>query len=122
MRGERGFTVVETLVAVVVLTLGLLGLLATTSVVTSMNTRGQRTEGAARFAAQRAERLRLTGCGSQAAGSESLVRNGAVVATNTWAFTDAGNNTWRVLVTTTYPTVLNHSRVDRQEIEIPCRF
>ncbi|MBI1967765.1 MAG: prepilin-type N-terminal cleavage/methylation domain-containing protein, partial [Gemmatimonadetes bacterium] len=52
---ERGFTIIEIIIAIIVLTVGLLGLVSTAALVTRMIGRGQRSTEAAIFAAQRME-------------------------------------------------------------------
>ncbi len=121
IKTEAGFTIVEILIAIVVLTVGILGMVTTSALVTRMIARGQRTAVAAEFAAQRFERLRVSGCASQAAGADTLNRGSTWVAINTWTFTDAGNNTWRILVSSQFKTQQNKIRTQTLETSITCR-
>ena len=120
MNGKRGFTIVEVLVAIVVLTVGLLGLVTTAGLTTRMIARGQRASMAATFAAQRMERLRASGCTSQAAGTDTLKRGSTWVAINTWTFSNVATSTWRVLLQSQYKTVKNQTKTDVMETSISC--
>lgn len=120
MKSERGFTLIEVMVAILILTIGVLGLASTASSVTRMIAAGQRSAVAATFASQRLERLRASGCTSQTAGADTLKRGTTWVAINNWSFTNPGNSTWRVLLTSQYKTIKNQTRIDRVEITISC--
>lgn len=121
-KGRDGFTLVEVMIAIVILGIGLLGLASTMALATRMIGRGQRSTVATTFAAQRLERSRMSACISsqRSAGSETLNRGGTWVAINNWAFTDAGNNTYRVRVVTTSKTVQNRVRTDTLETAVTC--
>lgn len=123
MQSQRGFTLIEVLIAVVVLTVGLLGLVTTAALVTRMIARGQRSAVAATYAARRMERLRPAACidAQRVAGSDTLYRGSTWVATNAWTFTDLGTKTYRLRVITTYKTTKNHTRADTMETLIPCQ-
>ena len=71
MKNERGFTIVEVLVAVMILTVGLLGLVTTAALVTRMIGQGQRQTEAAALAADRFEQLRSVPCAALADGSST---------------------------------------------------
>jgi len=77
MRSTRGFTIVEALVAVLILTVGLLGLVTTSGVVTRMIGQGRQATLAAAFASERLEVLRAQACPS---GGGSEIRDGVTVA------------------------------------------
>jgi prepilin-type N-terminal cleavage/methylation domain-containing protein len=119
-RARRGFTVVEVLVAVVVLTAGLLGLLGASALATRTMVRGRSSDQAATFAGARLERLRATACTNQASGADTLFIGGAWVAINSWSFTNAGNSTWRVQLTERYRVVRGGLRTDGFETEVSC--
>jgi Tfp pilus assembly protein PilV len=121
IKTEAGFTIVEILIAIVVLTVGILGMVTTSALVTRMIARGQRTAVAAEFAAQRFERLRVTGCANQAGGVDTLMRGSAWVSINTWTFTDIGNQTWRIVVSSQYKTQQNKIKTQTLETSISCR-
>jgi prepilin-type N-terminal cleavage/methylation domain-containing protein len=122
MQRERGFTIVEVIVAIIVLTVGLLGLVTSAALVTRMIARGQRSAAAAQYATRRLEMLRASGCRSQAGGSETLFRGATPVDSLSWRFVNRGNNTWQVVVRSTYQTALGKWRTDSLETEISCLF
>jgi len=119
---ERGFTIIEIIIAIIVLTVGLLGLVSTAALVTRMIARGQRSANAAAFAARRLERLRPAACitAQRIAGTDTLFRGTTWVAINTWAFTDMGSNNYRLKIRTTSKTIKNSVRADSTETTIPC--
>ena len=124
-RGERGFTVVEVIIAIVVLTVGLLGLVTTAALVTRMIGQGQRSAVASTFAGQRLEILRVGACppvANRNSGADTLIRGGAAVAINQWQFTGvAGNpNAWRISLAVTYKSVQDRSRTERMETIVIC--
>lgn len=123
MKSERGFTIVEVIIAVLVLTVGILGLVTTSALVTRMIARGQRSANAANFASKRLELLRVTGCKSQAAGRDTLyAQSGMAVATNSWAFANATNSHWRIVDTVKYQTSKGAWRTDVMETQVSCLF
>jgi prepilin-type N-terminal cleavage/methylation domain-containing protein len=122
MKTQRGFTLVEVIVAIVVLTVGLLGLVTTAALVTRMITRGQRSSVAANFAAQRLEQLRAGGCVNRAGGSEQLVRGGNVVARNSWNWVAAGDSTHRLLLSVQYQSRAGVWRTDTLETAVTCQL
>ena len=118
----KGFTLVEVIIAVMVLTVGLLGLVSTAALVTRMIGSGQRSAVASSFATQRMERLRPAACidAQRVSGGENLLRGSNVVATNTWRFTAVATRTWRIDLTTTYKTTKNRTRTERLESIVLC--
>jgi prepilin-type N-terminal cleavage/methylation domain-containing protein len=123
MQSERGFTIVEVIIAIIVLTVGLLGLVATSALVTRMIARGQRSANAATFASKRLELLRVTGCRSQAAGKDTLyTQSGTAAAINSWGFTDATNRHWTIVDTLKYQTSKGAWRTDIMETQVSCLF
>ena len=125
MKSERGFTIIEVTVAIVVLTVGLLGLVTTAALVTRMMGRGQRSAMAATFAQRRLERLRLAACipDQRVSGSDTLSRGSTWVAINRWGFSanPANPTTFRVRIVTISKTDKGAIRVDTSESSIPCR-
>jgi prepilin-type N-terminal cleavage/methylation domain-containing protein len=119
---ERGFTLVEIIIAIVVLTVGLLGLVSTAALVTRMIARGQRSAVASTFASQRMEQLRPAACidAQRVNGTDTLRRGSNWVAINTWTWTDQGNKYYRARIVTRYKTVKNQTRTDTLEVGIPC--
>jgi len=71
MRSERGFTIVEVLVAIMILSVGLMGLVTTAGLVTRMIGQGQRYTEASALANERIEVLRSQGCPAAGSGSET---------------------------------------------------
>jgi prepilin-type N-terminal cleavage/methylation domain-containing protein len=120
--GQQGFTIVEIIIAIVVLTVGLLGLVSTAALVTRMIARGQRSAVAATFAAQRMELLRPAACiaAQRVNGTDTLRRGSTWVAINNWTWTDQGNLYYRARIVTTYKTVKNRVRTDTLELGVPC--
>src|SRR5256884_7453757 len=84
MKREEGFTIVEVIVAILVLTIGLLALVTSAALVTRMIGRGQRSAVSAQYAQRRLEMLRVSGCKSQAGGSEGLMRGSTPLDSLTW--------------------------------------
>jgi len=120
MKNQRGFTIIEVIIAIVVLTVGLLGLVTTAALVTRMIGQGQRSAVAATFATQQAEQLRAGGCLARTDGSASLNRGSAVAAQTTWTWTTVTATTYRLTLATRYPTVQNRTRTDTTETTLSC--
>ena len=72
MRNERGFTVIEVMIAVMVLAVGILAVAASSALVTRFILQGQLDTEATALAHQRIEKLRSVPCDSVVAGSETL--------------------------------------------------
>jgi len=121
-RKQSGFTIIEIIIAIMVLTVGLLALVTTAALVTRMIARGQRSAVASMFASQRAEQLRPAACipAQRVNGSDTLWRGTNWVAYNTWTFVDEGNLYYRIRVATVYKTIKNQLRVDTLEMGVSC--
>lgn len=65
----RGFSLIEVVVAMVILTVGVLGLAASAGAISRLTAEGGRASEAAAVASSRLERLRATPCGSMTNGS-----------------------------------------------------
>src|SRR5437899_12309848 len=122
MKREQGFTIVEVIVAILVLTIGLLALVTSAALVTRMIGRGQRSAVAAQYAQRRLEMLRASGCNSQAGGSEVLMCTSTPVDSITWRFANTSPKHWQSVVRSTYPTALGKWTTDRTETQISCLF
>lgn len=124
IRTEGGFTIVEVIIAVVILTVGLLGLTTTSGLVTRMIGRGQRSEVAALLAMQRMERARPAACipAQRASGSETLMRGARPVARIAWTYTDVDGDgrSIRLRVVTDYVVSANRVRTDTMETSVVC--
>lgn len=122
MRAKNGFTIIEIIIAIVVLTVGILALVTTAALVTRMIGRGQRSADAAAFAARRLERLRPAACipAQRVAGVDTLYRGTNPVVINRWTFTDALNGNWRIKIWTVSKTTQGRTRTDSTETTIPC--
>jgi prepilin-type N-terminal cleavage/methylation domain-containing protein len=120
MKQEQGFTLVEVIIAIIVLTVGLLGLVTSAALVTRMIGRGQRSAVQAAFSARRLEMVRSTACTNQAAGTDVLLRGGVTVDSLSWRFVDRGNSTWQVIMKSKYQTDRGRWRSDSTETEISC--
>jgi prepilin-type N-terminal cleavage/methylation domain-containing protein len=124
---ERGFTIVEVLVAVLVLSIGIVALVGSSALVTRMVGRGKTSTVAAQVAARRLEWLRSLAASSAtpcthaefATGSTSDVEHGV---TESW-FVAAGNTSWtrRVTVYATYKVPGGSgTKTDTVTTFIPC--
>ena len=74
MKDRRGFTIIEVVVAILVLTTGLLALAGTAATVTRMITQGQLYSEASAMATERIEILRGVSCDNMASGSSTQGR------------------------------------------------
>jgi Tfp pilus assembly protein PilV len=117
---ESGFTIIEIIIAIIVLTVGVLGLVSTAALVTRMIGRGRVSEGAAIFAAQRMEQLRASACTVRQPGFEYQYRGTYPIAYNLWSWVDAGNSTYRIQMQTGYRTGQNRVRYENLETTISC--
>lgn len=129
IQNNRGFTIVEVIIAVIVLTVGILAMVTTAALVTRMIARGQRSADASAFMARRLERLRAvasgqaTGaCATPLPGADTLYRGSNWVAFNTWTVTPVVGNpqNFRIKVVSTYKTTQNRVRRDSMETTFSC--
>lgn len=120
-RNKRsGFTIIEVLIAVVVLCVGFLAMMSSTALNVRAMARARIADAAAISASNRLEQLRLTACSNQAAGADTLQRNGTNVWINAWTLTSSTNSTWRIRLTKTYVTAPGRTRRDVLETEVSC--
>ncbi len=120
VKQEQGFTLVEVIIAVLVLTVGLLGLVGSAALVTRMIGRGHRSGVQVAFSQRRIEMLRSTACTNQATGTDVLMRGGVPVDSLSWQFVNRGNSTWQVIMTSKYQTERGRWRSEISETEISC--
>lgn len=116
-RNETGFTVVEVLIAMIVLAVGLLGLLgATTSVIRNLG-EGDKEVTAAQYANERLERLDALGCDQVSSGSD--VKAG--IYNINWTVDGSATSPVRhILMTVAYPISAGRSRTDTLEKALTC--
>ena len=122
IKNRQGFTIIEVIIAIIVLTVGVLGLVTTAALVTRMIARGQRSATASAFAARRLERMRVAACvdAQRINGTDTLYRGSNWVSANTWTFTDAGNQNYRLKIVSVYKTEQDKTRRDSTETTISC--
>jgi Tfp pilus assembly protein PilV len=122
IKNNKGFTIIEIIIAIIVLTVGVLGMVTTAALVTRMIARGQRSAQASSFASRRLERMRVAACvaAQRVNGADTLYRGSSWVALNNWTFTDAGNLNYRLKIVSTYKTEQNKTRRDSVETTISC--
>ncbi len=120
VKQEQGFTLIEVIIAVLVLTIGLLGLVTSAALVTRMIGRGHRSGVEVAFSQRRIEMLRSTACTNQATGTDVLMRGGVPVDSLSWQFVNRGNSTWQVIMTSKYQTDRGKWRSEISETEISC--
>ena len=122
IKNQQGFTIIEVIIAIIVLTVGVLGMVTTAALVTRMIARGQRSAQASAFAARRLERMRVAACVDvqRVNGSDTLYRGSTWVALNNWTFSDAGNQNYRLKIVSIYKTEKDKTRRDSSETTISC--
>ena len=98
-RGRDGFTVIEVIIAIVILSVGIIALASTAGLVTRMVAQGQRYSEAAQLANRRFELLRAESCTTLAAGSTTSGQ-----FTETWTIATVGTGGRRFTVVVVSPT------------------
>ncbi len=117
LNGGTGFTLVELMVAMLILTVGLLGLIGTAATTIRVIGEGDRTVGAAYHASGRIDELIALGCDNVAGGAAT------VEAIYQLSWTVAGDTTSEVrplMMIAEYPGARGQARVDTFETGIPC--
>ena len=110
-----GMTIVEVLVAITVLSIGLLAAAATAAAVTRMLGRAHRAAAAATGAADRLERLRFGACHDAADGTDHNPHFQL-----TWSHTQTGRHSQIVLVVARYQSTPGRWRADTFATEVLC--
>jgi prepilin-type N-terminal cleavage/methylation domain-containing protein len=110
MRSERGFTIVEVLVAIMILSVGLMGLVTTAGLVTRMIGQGQRFTEASALANERIEILRSQRCPAVGTGTET---RGAF--TVSWRIVDVAGGKGRGFTVNVQSPTTRGSRTDTFE-------
>jgi type IV pilus assembly protein PilV len=111
---RAGFTLVEVMVAMLIFTIGLLGLATTSAVVVRQMGDAGRMGVAAAVAEARMEKLRVANCKTAVASASDTVRT----VISTWSVTPQTRST-RIDVTVTYVT-RNGSRSQSYRSTVPC--
>lgn len=122
--GRGGFTLIETLVAIIILGIGLLAMAATSGAITTTLTGSRMATVATQLANLQLETLRLAsrsttpGCasGNFSSSSVDVVRQGVTMS---WTVPATGMQR-RVVVRTTYPVGRGHTRTDSLVTMVPC--
>ncbi|PYP13861.1 MAG: hypothetical protein DMD52_15150 [Gemmatimonadetes bacterium] len=122
MKREQGFTLVEVIIAIMVLTVGLLVLVNSSALVTRMIAQGQRSAVAATDAARILDSLRAVACTARNAGSAVVWRGAVPVDSLNWSYTadPAATNHWRLVLSSKYQTRQSQWRRDSMETYISC--
>lgn len=113
---ESGFSLVEVLVAMVILTVGVLALAASSAAITRMTSEGGRSGGSAAVASARFENLRATPCASLASGTATT---GPYSESWTVAVSPIAGILRDISLTVTYNSV-PAPRTARYETQISC--
>ncbi|HWZ28156.1 MAG TPA: prepilin-type N-terminal cleavage/methylation domain-containing protein [Gemmatimonadales bacterium] len=126
---RKGFTIVEIMIAVVILCVGLLGLASAGATVTRMLARGSGTSLTSNFTQKTLDSLRsLDWCKSSPTktGSNSLKVGGQTLATSTIHVTAYGTDGWIILDSVSYYTWKSNNRFTTRtyvaETGVSCRF
>jgi prepilin-type N-terminal cleavage/methylation domain-containing protein len=128
---RRGFTIIEIMIAVIILSVGLLGLASTAALVTRMIGRGQHSAVSVMFAQRTMDSVRVaakpTACAASipstvAGGSNTLYRGSALLATNVWTFSKTGTDGWVLRDSVRYVTAKNNYRSDVLATAFSCRL
>jgi prepilin-type N-terminal cleavage/methylation domain-containing protein len=115
--GQAGFTLVEVLIAIIVLAIGLLGMLGATASVIRTLGESDREIAAAYYAHQRLEQLEALGCDAVSNGSE--VQEG--LYSLSWTVDGTVTTPVRhITLTSTYPLAVGRSRTDTLEKALTC--
>ena len=125
-RNRRGFTIAEVLVAIVMLTVGVMALVGSSAAVTRMVGRGRNDTVAGQVATARVERLRqiaastATACTHAQWKTDSTVQGANGRIRERWEIVDAVGNARRVRVIVRYP-VARRTKVDTVLTTILCK-
>lgn len=114
---ERGFTMVEVMVAVVILSVGILGLTSTAASVVQMVGNGNRFSEVSELAAEQFEAMRTLPCAQMS--DSSATRGPFAVA---WAVTSIASGEGRRIDLTVGSTTPKGSRIDRFSMSVSCRI
>jgi len=116
-RGRRGFSLVELMVAMMLLTVGVLGLAAVSAYAVRQDGTATRASTATLVAQSRMEWLRARRCASIASSSSPIQTNGV---TESWTVTNVGTKTVTVAGTFTYKARRGQNRTIQETTTITC--
>jgi prepilin-type N-terminal cleavage/methylation domain-containing protein len=120
---KRGFTVVEVIIAIMIMSVAVLAMATSSGLVAKMLLRAHNAEMASAFAGRRLDQLKLSGCTARANGADTLYRGGPNwAAVNNWTWADAGGSVYRVKITTTYRSSNGTIGTNVSESSISCIF
>jgi hypothetical protein len=108
------------MVAVLVLTIGLLTLVTTSALVTRMIGRGQRSSIAAAWTARQMEQQRFRACAARFNGAADLFRGSTRLVRTEWTWSTLATNTYGIRFITTYTTSAGRTRADTSETAVSC--
>ncbi len=117
LNGGTGFTLVELMVAMLILTVGLLGLIGTAATTIRVIGEGDRTVGAAYHASGRIDELVALGCDNVAGGADTVE---AIYRLSWTVAGDTASQVRPVMMIAEYPGARGQVRVDTFETGIPC--
>ena len=83
---NRGFSLIEVIAAMIILSVGIIGMAASTSAITRMTGQGALSGASAAVAVSRFDQLRATACGSQAGGTATTGK-----FSEKWTVSTSGN-------------------------------
>ena len=113
---RSGFTLVEVIVAIIILTVGVLGIVNATGQMTRLQSRADRLSTASFYSQDRMEQLRALGCVAAAGGTETLDS----MYIMRWTVGAQAGGTRAVMVEAEYGTGTATAAIDTFETWIPC--
>jgi Tfp pilus assembly protein PilV len=117
LRARSGMTLVEVLIAVIMLVVGVLAFVGASAATARMLNRGNRSVKAAFYAQEQLETLAATPCPVLADGSATRQS----VYQMAWTITDApGGQSKRVKLIAVYPAAFQKTRADTMETSVLC--
>ena len=118
---RRGFTLIEAMIAIVLLSVGFLALATASGHVAKLLGEGRRASMAGAQAFQRLESLRTVACLSRTPGADSVMTaSGKTITKSSWTFTDLGKSTYRVRLVVTYQSRKIAVKSDTLDQEVSC--
>lgn len=115
MSNSRGFTIVEIVVAIVILSIGLMGLVTTAALVSRMIAQGQRYSMASTLANRRLEKLRAVRCSGMSNGADTV---GRIVVT--WTVSSVNSGAGKLVVMTVASPTGRGTHTDKFTSTVAC--